>query len=290
MKVKANYKIPFIFRAIRWAFPKVEKLSPWLAGKWAAKLFFTPVRFPVPLEEAIIQEKAEKFSLTVEGKRVACYSYGKGKPVIMVHGWSGRGAQFRKFIERFVDQGLQVITFDAPAHGNSSGSITSVIEFADVIRQLDDRYKPNLIIGHSLGGVACLLAAQNGLLHAHQIVMISSPSIAEDVVKEFLKKINGTRKSARGITDHIYRKSGKSFVEFLSLHLIRQISNMDIKIIHDEEDREVPLYHAEALVEAYPLAKLVKTRGLGHTRILKDSKVVEECFQYALSGNRLQEV
>jgi len=46
-------------------------------------------------------------------------------------------------------------------------------------------------------------------------------------------------------------------------------------IVHDRMDRIVPYSHAEAFSSAWPGAKLFDTHKLGHSRILKDEKVIQ---------------
>ena len=48
---KKNNKLPIGFIFIRWAFKNLEKTLPWLANRWAMKLFFTPLHFPEPEAE-----------------------------------------------------------------------------------------------------------------------------------------------------------------------------------------------------------------------------------------------
>jgi hypothetical protein len=51
-------------------------------------------------------------------------------------------------------------------------------------------------------------------------------------------------------------------------------------LVHDDEDKEVNIRQAEALQKLYPSAKLVRTSGLGHTRILKDNIVIQRCVTF----------
>lgn len=279
MEKKQKPKIPLPLKFIRWGFPLLEKTAPGLARKLAAKLFFMPIRFPSPQQEKETMKKGSHFWVSTEGKKVACHVFGEGRPVLMVHGWSGRGGQFYKFIERFTKTGFQVITFDAPGHGHSSGSSTSVLEFADVIIQLDTKFKPELIIGHSLGGVAGLFASVNHRLNAGKLIMIGSPTIAEDVLSEFMRMTNGSIKSAEGINDYVIKKTGKPFAHFFALHIINKVRDLELQLIYDEDDKQAPVSHGEALAAAYPRARLIKTKGLGHTRILRSMEVVDMCLE-----------
>jgi hypothetical protein len=51
-------------------------------------------------------------------------------------------------------------------------------------------------------------------------------------------------------------------------------------LVHDEDDKEVVLEHALRLKSIHPQARLLVTKGLGHTRILKDEVVIEGCVTF----------
>ncbi len=280
MKQKKKVKIPLVLRLIRSVFPILEKVFPGLAALWARKLFFQPIRFPVTSREREFAGKTEQFQIEVNGNKVNCYSYGFGKPVIFVHGWSGRATQFWKFAEVFANYGYRIISFDAPGHGQSSGHTTTVVEFAEIVGFLADNYKAKLLVGHSLGGVASLLAINRGTPADH-LLMISSPSIADEIISEFLTRINASPKSGNQIRKYVKDLTNQPFENFMSLHLIKEVKNVRIKLIHDETDSQVPIDHSEKLAEEYPGAELVRTSGLGHNRILADDKVVRESLLFA---------
>ena len=268
---------------IRWTFPKLEKFAPRLAEKWATRLFFRPIRFPYPEYEKPYLEKADKFVFEINSKKVTGYSYGEGTPILFVHGWSGRATQFWKFTDLFTQYGFRVITFDAPGHGYSSGNRTNVIEFSEIVTELANNFKAKTVVGHSLGGVASLLAVSRGL-PVKNVMLINSPSLADQLLGEFLSKINATEISGRGVLKYIESNTQKPLEEFMSLHLLKDIEGINLQMIHDETDREVPIVHAETLQDEYPEARLVKTNGLGHSRILSDDRVISETLAFAYKG------
>jgi pimeloyl-ACP methyl ester carboxylesterase len=51
-------------------------------------------------------------------------------------------------------------------------------------------------------------------------------------------------------------------------------------VIHDEEDREVAFSGGAALARAWPGARLVRTRGLGHRAILRGPGVVADTLDF----------
>jgi pimeloyl-ACP methyl ester carboxylesterase len=51
-------------------------------------------------------------------------------------------------------------------------------------------------------------------------------------------------------------------------------------IIHDRDDADVPWQQAELLAKAWPGARLLLTRGLGHMRILRNRDVIQTSVDF----------
>jgi pimeloyl-ACP methyl ester carboxylesterase len=57
-------------------------------------------------------------------------------------------------------------------------------------------------------------------------------------------------------------------------------------VVHDENDREVPIACGEAIARAWPGAELVRTRGLGHQRILRDAATLKRVVRFVAQNPR----
>jgi esterase/lipase len=282
-------KVPFALRSIQWLFPKVETISPALAARWFQHLFFTPIRYKSPEKEIEIACSAQQYKLLVGDKNIQIYTWGEGIPVLMIHGWAGRGTQFRKFVEPFTAQGFKVIAIDGPAHGNSDGSKTEIMEFASVIERVYLQEKAVAIIAHSFGGVASLYAMANGLQNKVQI-NIASPTIGEEIIKSFLKALKASENIGRLFRDFIIKQTGKRFEEFSALEIVKRIPHeFDLLLVYDEDDEEVTIEHAHAIKKVYPQANLFQTKGLGHNRILKEDKVINCCVTFIQQKTSIQQ-
>lgn len=274
-------KTPFILKVVRWAFPKLERIAPTLANRYFIKIFFTPLRYPVPEKERKAESFARKFTVQTAGKTVQCYEWGqKGEAVLFVHGWAGRATQFRRFIKPLLSAGFRVIGFDGPAHGNSSGKTTNILEFDETIRKIYELYKPEVIVAHSFGGVAALFSIANGL-PVDRLINIASPSIGDDVIKTYLRAVNGSWSTGESFKKHIEQSTGKSFDEFSGLYLVQHLPQaIQLLLVHDDTDKDVEIKHAEAILQVYSHANLIRTHKLGHTRILKDNEVIRRCVTF----------
>lgn len=266
-----------MLRAMRWAYPRMERYLPRLAERVFRLVFYVPLTYRVPEKETEMAQSATWFSLQANGKKVQCYPWGNDDQpyVLLVHGWAGRATQFRKFVPPLQEAGFRVIGFDGPAHGKSEGTRTSIMEFEQVfIRMVEKLGMPAGVITHSFGGAAMLYAAMNGLA-VPRLVNIASPSMEDEILKTYLRAINGSWVSAERFKQYVIRRTGKSFEQFTGLYAIQRLPRpIDLLVIQDEDDEEVLMVQAETLLKAYPAARMYKTRGLGHNRVLKDEGVI----------------
>tara|TARA_B100000508_G_C11465464_1_gene281723 strand:+ start:3379 stop:4059 length:681 start_codon:yes stop_codon:yes gene_type:complete len=219
--------------------------------------------------------------MNINGNNVIAHSWGKGPLAVLVHGWSGRGMQLRHFIPSLIKNGYQVISFDAPGHGASEGKQSTLIEFKDTIVEIE-RLKGEITlgVGHSLGGAALVYAAKEGL-KLDRLVTISTPTIPEDIVSEFLKRLNGSSKMGSAIDDYVYKRTGNHFDYYSVSVNASQINGLPILAFHDHNDREANIQHAHHFKLQHNNLELVETRELGHNRILKDLNVIEKVSEFS---------
>ena len=281
--MKRKDHTPLLIRLTQSLYPKLERWAPFLAQRIFRLVFYVPIGYRVPEKEKEAEQSAKKFSLEVLGKKIQGYAWGdESLPyVLVVHGWAGRATQFRKFIRPLNEVGLRMVGFDGPAHGQSAGTKTSIFEFEQMLHQIfRELGPPAAIITHSFGGAAVLFAAMNGL-PVKRLINIASPSVADEILKTYLRAINGSWPSAEKFKEFVFKKTGKRFEEFTALHAVRHLRHpIDLLIVQDTADKDVLFLHAEELLKAYPSAKLFKTSGLGHNRVLKDEGVIDACITF----------
>jgi len=284
---KKKNNVPWVLRIVRSVFPILEKIAPFLADRIFRLVFYVPLRYSAPEREQEVAREGIEFSLRVGDKTIRGRQWGNAQHpyVLLVHGWAGRATQFRKFIPELVGRGFSVVGPDGPAHGRSDGRATSIPEFHQMFLAVYEKFgEPAGIITHSFGGAAMLYAAMNGL-PVRKLVNIASPSIGDEILKTFLRAINGSWISAERFKKFVIRKTGKTFDEFTALYSVTHLPKaIDLLVINDEEDTDVVFRSAEELVKAYPAAQLHRTKGLGHNRILKDEAVIRKAIGF-IQGN-----
>jgi len=271
---------PLPFRILRAIFPLLEKAIPSFARYIIVRLFFTPFNFKPRPGELEKKNTGKQFELIVNGNKVIAHSWGNGPLAVLSHGWSGRGMQLRKFIDPLLENGFQVISFDAPGHGESEGKESSLIEFKDTIVEISNlKGEIKLGIGHSLGGAAMIYAVKEGL-KISQLVTISTPTIPDDIIDVFLKRVNASHKMALAIDDYVIDRTGENFNYYSVDYNAPFIKDIPILSFHDQNDTEAGIMHAHNLKDKHGNTELIETSGLGHNRILKDEDVVEKVREY----------
>lgn len=275
-------KTPFLLRLVQWGFPKLEKFFPALAHRLFITLFFTPLRYKTPPKEIEIRETAEKIRIQLaDGIEIQGYSWGTGPVVLFVHGWAGRGTQFRNFFPEIIDAGYRVLALDGPAHGLSTGRRADLDGFKTMLFEIEKTVgKIEGVITHSFGGVATLYSIMMGL-KVNTLINIASPAIGDEIIDTYLKAMNGSKKTGDYFKQYVINRTGKPFYEFSAEYFIQHIPNeVQVLLIHDKGDVEVPITHPQRLVELRAATRLLITEGLGHYRILKDPGVIRQAVTF----------
>lgn len=259
-----------------------DRLAPALAARMAANLFLTPRRMSRPDRERQWMGSGRREDHVVAGRRIVTCSWGEGPPVLLIHGWEGRGSQLGALPHSSHAQGYRWIGVDLPAHGDSAGRRTNLIEIAEVIRSLVEELDPEAIVAHSFGAAGTTVALSS-VPYAGKLVYIAPP---EDF--NYFTSVFG---SMLGITSDLAERMQREIehrldVDWSKLRLTALAREMDVPllIIHDEHDEDVPHRFGKAIAEEWPKASLLTTHGLGHHRILRDENVIGAIVDFISSG------
>jgi pimeloyl-ACP methyl ester carboxylesterase len=266
--------------AVRTGLDALSWVAPPLAGRVALRLFATPQRYPAPRREQTVLAEAAAFTVPVAGRNLAAWSWGTGPAVLLVHGWSGRGAQLGALVDPLVAAGRRVVTFDLPAHGQSAGERSSLFDAAAAIRAVAQRVGPLAgLIAHSFGAAATSLALHDGL-EVERAVYIAPTGHLEQGLASFRSRLGVGRRAEAALHGELSRRFGAHLFRDLAIESLGPTLTVPLLVIHDRDDREVPFSEGTAIAGAWPGARLTATRGLGHNRILWNPGVVEETVRF----------
>ncbi len=264
---------------LRMALAALGAVAPALAARAGEQLFLRPGRHTAR-NGRDASPGGDAFLVPVGRETVLARRFGEGPAVLLVHGWGGRASQLTPFIEPLVAAGCSAVAFDAPAHGGSTGRLTSGIGFAEAVAAVAARVEARAAIAHSLGafGVGWALAGGLALDSAVLIAPARGPVEFFERFCEALRLRPGVRDATRA---RLQRRLG---VALEDVDLARRAAAATpLLVLHDREDREVSWSDGDAIARAWPQAVLVTTRGLGHRRILRDPAVTERASSFVLT-------
>ena len=260
-------------------------ISTNLAVQFAAKLFTTPIKHKIPKRELEMDSKSRQETIFIPSirKKIVVYHFGAStRKILLVHGWSGRGTQLVKFAEAFVKLGYATISFDAPAHGKSPSSSTLMPEFIESILEIDKQFGPfEAAVGHSLGGMSLLNAIKKGL-NLNRLVIIGSGDVVQDIINDFVRKLELDAKFNDLLRIHFENKHQLSMDSFSAYHAAKTV-DFPTLVIHDQDDDEVPVSCAHHIHQNLKNGALMLTENLGHRKILGDLKVIQKTTDFITS-------
>ena len=262
----------------------LEVTSPKLAAKFAIKLFITPVKYKLPKreEEMNRDSRQEIMHIPAINKDIMVYHYGNSpKKVLLVHGWSGRGTQLHSIADKLIKNGYSTISFDAPAHGKSPGKTSDMTEFIAAILEMEKKYGPfTYAVGHSLGGMSVLNALKQDL-KVERAAVIGSGDIIKDIMDDFTNQLGMNIDTGKLMIKLFEKKFGETINSY-SAYIAAQQVTVPVLVIHDEDDTDVPVSAAHHICKHLANGELMITQGLGHRKILGDSKVIKKITQFLL--------
>jgi pimeloyl-ACP methyl ester carboxylesterase len=274
---------------LRKAFAILSPVAPGTAARLAMVLFRWPPRHRGSYPDFSVFDTATRLDFTLDGRRLAVWRRGNGPTALLAHGWGSRGARLGDFVEPLTSAGFSVVAFDAPGHGASAGRLSSLPQFIEAIREIGERLGPiDVVVAHSMGGAATTLAMARGL-DVKRVVFLAPAADPAGYSERFASVLGLSDDVVSRMKRGLERRFGLLWKEFDVLAAATK-QTAPLLVIHDSEDRDVPVADGAAIAAAWPGARLVSTAGLGHRRIVHDPAVVSRAVAFlteARSATRL---
>lgn len=270
------------------------RTAGWISPQWGAAVampMFAHVAKPraVGAGEQATMWKAQRSivripGLSLQGVDVVAYGWGRGDDVVVLaHGWNGRASQFATLVRELVAEGYRVVAFDAPAHGDTGGRATYLIDWTDILAALQLRYgRLHTVIGHSFGGLAALIAAADGLA-VDRVVTVAAPADAGTLHSQFQGMLRYDDRTAAALRVNFAARYFPGEADPFSRlsSVARPVpAGVSLLAVHDETDRMVPYDELVRIAAANPTARALTTRGFGHNRVLAADPFLDAVIEF----------
>jgi len=230
----------------------------------------------------------------VHGQLIEYKKEGKGKTILLLHGWGDSLATFDTVAAYLVKKGFEVLRFDFPGFGGSPTPVGTwgVADYARLTNELLAKLKTEklyAVIGHSFGGRVIIKSFAHDLLQAEKVVLIGaagikpSPSAKKQLFKVIAKagkvatSVPGLRQLRNGLRQKLYSAAGstdyllagdmqKIFLKTINEDLLPEISSINVPslLIWGQNDFETPVKDGAVMQERIEDARFVVVPDTGH--------------------------
>ena len=266
----------------------LETVSLSSAAKAAFELFCTPYSRRKAVQMPDIFTKAEQLSFEFEKHKIHGFRWkpavNKGFKILICHGFDSSSYRFENYINPLLNNGFEVLAFDAPAHGLSTGKTITAILYSNMILKIDAVFGPlTAIIAHSFGGIAAALAIEEMKTDTiKKLVLIAPATETTRSLNDFCRYLGLSEKLKQGLERLILEIGGRPSSWF-SVARIIQLLTTPVLWIHDKADRITPYEDMEGLTRiTLPHVQFVITEGLGHS-LYREENIARQIINFLVS-------
>ncbi len=242
--------------------------------------------FSEPRKGKLLKDNLPNFLLDIPSQRFPADEHhletyiwkGNDNVILLVHGWESNTARWEQLLPYLQRTGSTIVAIDAPGHGLSGGSEFNVIKYASYINVAMKEYKPNVLIGHSIGGAACIYyQSQYQNQDLEKMVVLGAPSDYTIIVSNYVNLLSLNNRMQRLLERAFSEKFNKEISEFSMAAFAKEIQVPGL-IVHDIKDDIVAFGEGQKIAAEWKNADFIETEGLGHS--LHDDEVYERIVAF----------
>lgn len=238
------------------------------------------------LHQEQLLDEATHFSLKVNDDYFAKkeltfngFKWGTGKHKILItHGWGSKAADFGDIITALREiEDVEIIAFDAPGNGSSEADLSNLLLFILAAEAIIKTYgKPDVMIGHSLGAMANVMAVKEMEITPSLLVSLT-PLVRLKENFEASMNASGVQQPAQ---DEFLESFEKLFGYPASYYNLNGQYSPDAGLNHwlayDNADAVAPYLYLQEFLNAHPSINAKHYEGTGHERILKSPEMIDD--------------
>ncbi len=248
--------------------------------------FFSPSRYEVKAIDREIIERGKNDRIPFESGELAVTTWGdSGSAVLLMHGWGGARAQMTGFVEPLLSAGYRAVAYDQPAHGESDGKMTNLLEIAptmDTVMKREGKF--DAIIAHSFGTLITSYAlVKRNFPPPSRLVYFGAFNRLLDSLPRFQVLAKLPDEVMDGLRNMIQENFGKDVLDaIVNETLVPQI-HIPALMFHDRADNVTPVEDSRAIADAWAEAQYIETNGLGHRGALQAAEIHEQVVKFLRS-------
>jgi pimeloyl-ACP methyl ester carboxylesterase len=250
--------------------------------------FFSPSRYEAKPAERETIEWGNNYRIPFDGGELAVTTWGSNDPaVLLMHGWGGARAQMTGFVDALLFAGYRVVAYDQPAHGESDGKMTNLLEIAptmDLIMQKEGPF--HAIIAHSFGTLITSYAlVERNFRPPARLVYFGAFNRLLDSLPRFQVITSLSDEFMEGLRALLYENFEREVLEAITNEALTPRINIPALMFHDSMDSVTPIEDSRAIARVWKHVQLVETEGLDHQGALQSRSIHEQMVKF-LKGEK----
>ena len=269
----------FVVKSIGGALNATSLVASKFASRKALKLFASPRKGRYNEDQRRVVNSALFEELSYDSLDIATYRWhDKGKTILLAHGWESNASRWDYILNDLKAQNYNIIALDAPAHGRSGGKQFNAVLYSEFINVVAQRFQPEVIIGHSVGGMASVFFMHNyQLASVKKMILLGAPAHFTGVFSRYKNMMGYNRRISKGLDNIVLERFGKPVDYFSAANFTKSIEAKGL-IIHDKKDKIIPYEDAQLFASRYKNAELISTVGFGHG--LRDVSLTPKIIEF----------
>lgn len=252
-------------------------------AKKVYQAFFSPARYEVKPSEREVIEWGNNYRLPFREGELAVTTWGSNGPaVLLMHGWGGARAQMTGFVDSLLFAGYRVVAYDQPAHGESDGVMTNLLEIAPTLDEVVQREGEfEAIIAHSFGTLITSYAlVKRDFPPPARLVYFGAFNRLMDALPRFQVIAKLPDEIMDRLRDMINEKFGSDVLDEIVNELLVPQIDIPALMFHDRSDNVTPVDDSRAIARAWRNVQYVETNGLNHRGALQSKEVYEQVIRF----------
>jgi len=251
-------------------------------------IFYSP-KMPLRLHQEQLIATSKQFSLQVfdtyftnADVSINCFSWGNGKrKVLLTHGWASKALDFYELIVALQQiEDLEIIAFDAPGNGSSVSEFSNLMLYADSVKSIALNYaRPDVLIGHSLGGMANVIALQELGLSPDLLISIAPLIRLKENFEQSLASVNIDAEHQNIFFNNFDKEFPVPASHFNLTSLYQLSPDLNHFLAFDPADHISPYAYLKEFLDKQPAIKAKSFEEVGHYKILKSVEVIGDIVQ-----------
>ncbi|MEO1033446.1 MAG: alpha/beta hydrolase [Bacteroidota bacterium] len=269
----------FVIKSIGSALNATSFISSKYASKKALNLFASPRKGRYTETQRKVVSSALFEEVDFNDTTIATYRWnGKGKTILLTHGWESNASRWDYILNDLRAQNYNIVALDAPAHGRSSGKRFNAVLYSECINVIAQKFQPEVIIGHSVGGMASVFFMHNYPLDTvKKMVLLGAPAHFTGVFSRYKALMGYNKRISNGLDNIVLERFGQPVDYFSAANFTKSIEAAGL-IIHDKNDKIIPYEDALLFANRYENSELISTTGFGHG--LKDASLTPKIVEF----------